>query len=79
MISAGVKDRAQLHKVWQHKVVPLIQEYFYGDGEKLLALLGPAFVESKDIDCGEETRRVYRLRDTGPGDDFITGLKQLGG
>jgi predicted RNA-binding protein with PUA-like domain len=72
-----VKDHKMLHAVWKHKIVPLLQEYFYGDGEKLLAILGSAFVESKEISCGEDSRRVFRLKEMGPGDEFILALKQL--
>jgi predicted RNA-binding protein with PUA-like domain len=75
----GLKDREALHEVWRFKIMPLLQEYFYGDGEKLADVLGTAFVESKEVSCGEESRRVFRLRETQPDDIFIAGLKQLMG
>jgi 5-methylcytosine-specific restriction protein B len=55
---------ADLRFAWEHKVMPLLQEYFYGDGEKLLAILGNTFVEKHDVELGSdaETKTVYRLK-----------------
>lgn len=36
----GVKTLADLRRLFQRKVVPLLQEYFYGDREKVCAVLG---------------------------------------
>jgi 5-methylcytosine-specific restriction protein B len=55
---------ADLRFAWEHKVMPLLQEYFYGDGEKLAAILGKKFVQSETIKLGSgdstEERTVYR-------------------
>jgi hypothetical protein len=75
----GLKDREALHEAWRYKIVPLLQEYFYGDGEKLESMLGKAFVGSKEVRCGEESRQVFWLRETQSDDNFIAGLKQLMG
>lgn len=40
----GLNDVADLRFAWEHKVRPLLQEYFYGDGEKLCDVLGRDFV-----------------------------------
>jgi 5-methylcytosine-specific restriction protein B len=72
-----VRDRGELHEAWRHKILPLLQEYFYGEGEKLHDVLGGAFVESKEVVLGEDSRRVFRLKETAPDDDFIAALKQL--
>ncbi len=40
----GADDADGLHFAWYRRVVPLLQEYFYGDGERLQAVLGNAFV-----------------------------------
>jgi hypothetical protein len=41
----NVKDADELHFNWYHRIVPLLQEYFYNDGERLHAVLGDNFLE----------------------------------
>ena len=36
----NLKTEADLHSAWYNKVIPLLQEYFYNDWEKLTKLLG---------------------------------------
>jgi hypothetical protein len=76
----GLNDVADLRFAWEHKVMPLLQEYFYGDGEKLLGALGDDFVAKSDVPLGGEgdVRTVYRVKplDT---DDFVPALKKLAG
>jgi 5-methylcytosine-specific restriction endonuclease McrBC GTP-binding regulatory subunit McrB len=40
----NVHDVEGLRFAWYHRIVPLLQEYFYNDGEKLQAVLGKGFV-----------------------------------
>jgi hypothetical protein len=40
----GVTDIIALRFIWYHRIVPLLREYFYHDGERLRAVLGSAFV-----------------------------------
>jgi 5-methylcytosine-specific restriction protein B len=79
----NLENVADLRFAWEHKVMPLLQEYFYGDGEKLLALLGSEFVTTEKIVLGNddsaEDRIVYRLRDTKPDEAFVKALKRLAG
>ena len=82
--SAGADD---LRFVWYHRIVPLLQEYFYNDGERLRAVLGDGFVRktraSKDAaatlgdlyDGDVPKYEIVRLH----GDDFLKTLKQLPG
>jgi 5-methylcytosine-specific restriction protein B len=46
---AGVSD---LRFVWYHRVVPLLQEYFYNDGERLRAVMGDDFVKRTQVSQG---------------------------
>ncbi len=45
----GLNDVEDLHFAWYHRVVPLLQEYFYNDGEQLRAVLGKDFVKKLSI------------------------------
>lgn len=42
-------DAEDLRFVWYHRVVPLLQEYFYNDGERLRAVLGNEFVKKAEV------------------------------
>jgi 5-methylcytosine-specific restriction enzyme B len=45
----NIRDEAALRFAWYARVVPLLQEYFYNDGERLLAVLGPRFVRRAKV------------------------------
>jgi 5-methylcytosine-specific restriction protein B len=72
---------ADLHFAWEHKAMPLLQEYFYGDGEKLEAILGKKFVQADEIPVGVdenvEKREVYRLQSIRADHDFVQALTEL--
>jgi 5-methylcytosine-specific restriction enzyme B len=36
--------------IWYHRVIPLLQEYFYNDGERLKVALGDDFLQRVEID-----------------------------
>ena len=44
-----VQNAAELHFAWFRRVVPLLQEYFYNDSERLHALLGDGFMQKVEI------------------------------
>ncbi|HMA33847.1 MAG TPA: AAA family ATPase [Chloroflexia bacterium] len=50
----GVQDAEDLHFVWYHRVIPLLEEYFYGDGGRLRAVLGPVFVQPAKVDTATQ-------------------------
>jgi len=80
----GVTNAGDLEFVWYHRIVPLLQEYFYNDGEKLRAVIGDDFVQSVELSSivakalGEvadlETPRyeVVRLM----GEEFLDALRK---
>lgn len=57
----GVNDVPGLRFAWYHRVVPLLQEYFYNDGPRLRAVLGRAFVRTitPATDLFDETPESY--------------------
>ena len=56
---------ARLSFVWYHQIIPLLQEYFYNDGEKLYKLLGKTFVKldqpNEAASMLGQNRRSYQL------------------
>ncbi len=81
----NVTSLADLRFVWEHRVVPLLQEYFYNDGERLRAILGDRFVQPISlsqagratlgdvVDPDATTLLVVELSDEG----FLEGLQGL--
>ncbi len=47
----SAEDLEGLHFAWYHRVVPLLKEYFYNDGERLRAVLGNDFVKPQSVDA----------------------------
>ena len=63
----------ELETIFKNKIIPLLQEYFYDDWEKILMILGDGFIEkeivSNDIfdykvdDYLEDEKYVYKIKD----------------
>ena len=72
---------ADLRFAWEHKVMPLLQEYFYGDGEKLLAILGAKCVQTETIKIGNgdsaDDRTIYRVQTIKDDTEFVQALREL--
>ena len=72
-----------VRKAWFNEIIPLINEYFYGDWEKIKMILGDGFVETiNDIPedlkpyCNGET--FYRFKkDNLNNEDFVKKLNEL--
>ena len=48
----NISDFRSLYSAWYHRIIPLLQEYFYNDGERLKAILGKCFVEEVPAPSG---------------------------
>lgn len=82
-----LKDADALRFAWYHRVVPLLQEYFYNDDARLREVLGKAFFEQDDLPQDifenipesldvEQTR--YRLKRYEHDDDgFLAALRAI--
>ena len=63
----------ELEKIFKNKIIPLLQEYFYDDWEKILMVLGNGFIEKNSIkddifdykvdEYLEEEKSVYKIKD----------------
>jgi len=75
-----------LRFTWYHRIIPLLQEYFYHDSRRLKAVIGNAFMEEIAIDQNlksllsefRDPEPQYEIADL-PDDKFIDALKQLAG
>ncbi len=44
-----VKNKQELDEVFKNKIIPLLQEYFYDDFEKIRLILGAGFIKKEEI------------------------------
>jgi 5-methylcytosine-specific restriction endonuclease McrBC GTP-binding regulatory subunit McrB len=78
-----VDSADKLAQVFEHKIVPLLREYFYNDYEKIQMILGEDFVKNKDGKikfAGGKTakeRRIYEFQQV-QADKIIAALKTAG-
>jgi 5-methylcytosine-specific restriction protein B len=63
----------ELNNIFRNKIIPLLQEYFYDDWEKIQMVLGEGFIEKKEIsddifkykieDYLEENKFIFSIKD----------------
>jgi len=83
----SLRDAEDLRFAWYARVVPLLEEYFYNDHERLRAVLGPRFVRPVRFDAatkaslGEfaDTERVPHEIKRLEGGEFVGALRELAG
>jgi len=84
----GVKSAEDLKEVLENKVIPLLQEYFYGDYGKIGLVLGQGFVEKasngeqdfSDFDYDDKQsllREVYKIKSLKGAEEFEEALESL--
>lgn len=64
-------EAEKLLPVFKNNIIPLLQEYFYGDYEKILLVLGDGFIERKTASvkfagnqsCDDVPENIYSIRD----------------
>lgn len=79
---------AKVRDVWFNKIMPLINEYFYGDWEKINLILGNDFIKGISIDdmpedmrsycAGETFYRFASIQDNLNDAEFVNRLNKLG-
>ncbi len=71
----------RLRFVWYNRVIPLLQEYFYNDGDRLQVVLGHDFLEklSTPPKLADLVPDRYRSRHFANDADFLLALSKLAG
>lgn len=85
-----VDNISDLQKIFHQNIIPLLQEYFYGDFAKIGLVLGEAFFEKNEAskntvfarfvhDAADELNEkpVYRLKQEWAEDDFISAIREM--
>ena len=84
----SVASLDDLKLAFQNKIIPLLQEYFFGDYGKIGLVLGEGFVEKKllesifayfpDADADDFSERpIFKIKMLTSDDDFINAIESL--
>lgn len=83
----GLDTADDLHFAWYRRIIPLLQEYFYNDSERLRAVVGEKFMRTVTIDDStlralgdlndaEQSKYEISIMD---GEEFLAALRELAG
>ncbi|GBO56377.1 hypothetical protein APA_4713 [Pseudanabaena sp. lw0831] len=79
----NIENIEDLRFTWYHRIIPLLQEYFYHDSKRLNAVIGNEFMQPIDISDIPDTLRDFRGIETQyeiadlQGDDFKNALLKI--
>jgi len=82
----GISNLAQLRSVWYNKVIPLLQEYFYNDWQRLRAVLGKQFITAQPLSAKLKKQlaealaaddQLYRINHNLTDEAFTSALRVL--
>ncbi len=70
----------ELINIFKNKIIPLLQEYFYDDFEKIMMVLGKGFVDKKEINSNifdyqvddylDDEKFIYEIKENFDFNDF---------
>jgi 5-methylcytosine-specific restriction protein B len=80
----GVRDITDLHFVWYHKIIPLLEEYFYNDKERLRLVLDDFVEDSAPLldvfatppEMLDSDQTGYKIANL-TGSDFVNALNKI--
>lgn len=75
-----IKSLKQLKNIWFNKILPLLNEYFYGDWEKLNLVLSGGFIESVQEDSLKdyiEESRTFKEESSMNDEQFIQEINNI--
>ncbi len=79
----NIENIEDLRFTWYHRIIPLLQEYFYHDSKRLSAVIGSEFMQTIDISDIPDTLRDFRGTEAQyeiadlQGDDFKNALLKI--
>src|SRR3989304_7340421 len=77
-VSNNIED---LKFTWYYEIIPLLQEYFYGDWAKIKEVIGLDFIETSEAKINNDDidadRKIYKIKNIDNEQEFIQALKGL--